>query len=108
MGIDTEKGSGWEAREVDRLAQIAKDISKLHAEAEQNSEETQRYLTEMKQQPRASAEVEDRLCEAADLSRENEVMRRQQSQWQKTQLRMLRLVEGIQRKRHRDVQAQAT
>merc|ERR1719158_2140566 len=62
----------------------------------------------MKLVPRSEADVEDRLCEAADLRRENDVMRRQQSQWQKSQLRMLRLIEDMQRKRHRDVQSQAT
>merc|ERR1719217_1335253 len=62
----------------------------------------------MKALPRAAADVEDRLCEAADLRRENDVMRRQQSQWQKSQLRMLRLIEDMQRKRYRDVQSQAT
>jgi hypothetical protein len=108
LQIDKERGSGWQAREQERLDRIAKEIVELNSEAEANIEEASRYQAQMKALPRACMDVEDRLCEAADLRRENDVMRRQQSQWQKSQLRMLRLIEDMQRKRYRDVQSQAT
>jgi len=106
--IDMEKGSGWQAREEDRLERMAKEVAELRLEAEENTEEALRYQVKMKQIPRATADVQDRLTAAEDIVRENEVMRRQQSQWQKGQLRMLRLIEDMQRKRHRDVLSQAT
>jgi len=108
LQIDTARGSGWQAREEERLERIDREIAELKAEADESAEEASRFQVEVKKIPRATADLEDRLCEAADLRRENDVMRRQQSQWQKSQLRMLRLIEDMQRKRYRDVQSQAT
>jgi len=77
-------------------------------EAHTESEQAAALKAEIALGSRAVKDAEDRMSEAASLRRENDVARRQQQVWQTSQLRMLRLIEDMQRQRVRDVQSQAT
>lgn len=96
-----------ERLERDHVDFLASELAEIQAEASAHSERAAFTESEVAVVARELRDVDDRLSEALSLRRENEVLRRQQQEWQRSQLRMLRLIEDMQRQRARGVQSQA-
>jgi len=99
--------SAAERLERDHVDFLASELAEFQSEASEHSRRTTVCENEAAVVARGLRDVDDRFSEAMSLRRENEVLRRQQQEWQRSQLRMLRLIEDMQRQRARGVQSQA-
>lgn len=96
-----------ERLEHDHVDFLASELADIQAEVAAYSERSALAEAEASDAHLELGDSDDRVAEALTLRRENEVLRRQQQEWQRSQLRMLRLIEDMQRQRARGVQSQA-
>jgi len=97
------------------LQRLRADVDGLHQEvaglAEEASHEYQaaeEAEAEAQKVARATRDdLEDSELELSELRYEADLLRRHQTEWQRTQIRTLRLVEDLQRERVKGIQAQA-